>query len=158
MITLQRLHDVFDVDIVQGTLTWRNPSGRRVKAGSLAGTSDGQGYLRVSVDKKKYRVHQLIWLAAHGVFVPVDHNNEVRDDNRIANLRAASKMENMCNRGKNANNKSGYKGVCYHRGKYVAYICTHGKRQYLGRFVTATDAHAAYCAAAAIQHGAFYHP
>jgi hypothetical protein len=159
VITLQRLHHVFDVDVVQGTLIWRNPPTIRVKAGALAGTTNGDGYLQVSVDKEKYYVHRLIWFAAHGVFIKsVDHHNEIRNDNRIGNLRDASKAQNMCNRGKNANNKSGFKGVYWQRGKWVATICTAGKRQYLGRYVSPADAHAAYCAAAAIQHGAFYHP
>src|SRR5579859_6186486 len=45
----------------------------------------------------------------------VDHINRNPLDNRIQNLRVATKSENMRNRPKQSNNKSGYKGVHFDR-------------------------------------------
>ena len=44
------------------------------------------------------------------------------------------------------NNKSGYRGVCYHNdnNKYIAQICVNNKSIYLGHFLTAEDGAIAY--------------
>jgi len=67
-------------------------------------------------------------------------------DNRIENLRPATKAENGWNRGKNKNNKSGFKGVTFDacRGKWKASIGVHGKVKQLGRFSSPEAASSAY--------------
>lgn len=88
----------------------------------------------------------------------VDHRNHLETlDNRKQNLRFATTSQNGANRGKQANNSSGFKGVTFHKdsNKWQAQIGKDGKVLYLGLFTTASLAHNAYCAAAAKFHGEF---
>jgi hypothetical protein len=87
----------------------------------------------------------------------VDHDNGNRLDNRRENLRPATKSQNMSNRGPFLNNKSGFKGVCWHkrRQKWIAQIHVSGKRTHLGYFDDPIAAARAYDAAALELHGAF---
>lgn len=76
----------------------------------------------------------------------VDHINGNPQDNRFANLRLASNIENCWNRKINRNNKSGYKGVSWHKGqrKWVAQIGYMWKRLCIGYFETKEEAARAY--------------
>lgn len=96
------------------------------------------------------------WLLDAGESTTVDHINHNTLDDRRNNLRTASRNEQMQNRSKNRNNKSGFKGVYQSReGRWKAQIGTAGKRVYLGTFQTAQDAAAAYDAAARRFFGEF---
>ncbi len=87
----------------------------------------------------------------------VDHINGDRLDNRKNNLRLCSCAENSRNRIRQRDNKSGYKGVCYHKksGKWVAQIHVDGKNFNLGYFITSEDAARAYDIAALDLHKEF---
>lgn len=87
----------------------------------------------------------------------VDHINGDPLDNRRTNLRLASPSENLRNRGKNSNNKSGFKGVCCFKptGRWCAKIEVCGKIHHLGYFTTAEEAALAYDRAARELHGEF---
>lgn len=100
-------------------------------------------------------LHRFILGAPEGA--QVDHVNGDGLDNRRANLRLASHSENLRNRRLNANSASGLKGVYWHKssGRWAAQIQTNGRRKRLGLFDTPEAAHAAYCAAAQIDHGEF---
>ena len=102
-------------------------------------------------------MHRAIMDAPAGICV--DHKNECGIDNRRSNLRLANKQKNSCNRGPNATNKSGYKGVFWDKNsrKWQAQICAHGKRIYLGTFADKQHAALAYDAAAKKHHGEFAH-
>lgn len=86
-----------------------------------------------------------------------DHINGNGLDNRRSNLRIATPQQNQCNRGKQRNNTTGFKGVYYNKkcDKFAAAIRANKKLHYLGLFSTAEGAHAAYCAAADRLHGDF---
>lgn len=88
----------------------------------------------------------------------VDHINRNPLDNRRSNLRLANKSQNMCNRGAQKNNTSGFKGVIWHsdcKKPWLAKICINRKHHSLGMYATAEEAHEAYLSAAAMLHGEF---
>jgi hypothetical protein len=87
----------------------------------------------------------------------VDHINQNKLDNRRANLRFATRRQNSRNRGPNANNTSGFKGVTWHKRtrRWHAQIGIGGRPYYVGSFDTAEDAAHAYNEAALETFGEF---
>ena len=87
----------------------------------------------------------------------VDHVNGCGLDNRWSNLRRATVSENLRNRGKNVNNKSGFKGVTWYPPlrNWQAYIRYAGRNHFLGRFSSKLEAAAAYSTAALKYHKQF---
>lgn len=75
--------------------------------------------------------------------------------NRIANLRQATRSQNMANARQKANNTSGFKGVHFLRGKWQAQIQIGGRRIHLGCYLTPEVAHMAYRIAAKKHFGEF---
>lgn len=126
-----------------GVLYWRQSINRSVPAGAIAGALRAEGYRQVSVRRRMYRAHRIIFLMHHGYLPPeVDHINEDKTDNRIANLRAATHQQNRNNTGKPATNTSGVKGVCWDKscGKWKAQCKISGKNYSLGHFDSIEDA------------------
>lgn len=83
----------------------------------------------------------------------VDHINQNKLDNRRMNLRVCTAKENMRNRA--GWGKSGLKGAVRDKGRWKARIMADGKAIHLGTFDTPEEAHACYCTAAKMMHGAF---
>jgi hypothetical protein len=105
-------------------------------------------------DVKKYvSMHRLI-MGYEGCD-QVDHINGKGFDNRKCNLRICRKMQNLHNRGLPSNNKTGYKGILYRKGKYDAHIGFNNKKIHLGRFTTAIEAAKAYNMASIKYHGEY---
>lgn len=145
MLTADRLRDLLDYNSETGIFRWKVRVARRVRVGDIAGSADN-GYREIRIDYTAYRAHRLAWLYAHGVWPKeIDHINGVMDDNRLLNLRDATKSENQQNqRRAQSNNKTGLLGVSLRRGKFQAQIMASGKNLHLGYFATAELAHAAY--------------
>lgn len=74
----------------------------------------------------------------------VDHINGNSLDNRRSNLRLCTTAQNMMNSKLMSNNTSGYKGVSFSRGKWVARLRYQGKFIYLGAHDDPKTAHEAY--------------
>jgi hypothetical protein len=88
----------------------------------------------------------------------VDHRNRKTLDNRRENLRLATHSQNQCNKEKTARKTSShFIGVFFekHSGKWVARITSRGKKIWLGRFSSETDAAHAHDVAAKKYHGEF---
>lgn len=136
---------------------WRTFNSRFAgkEAGTLSGTT---GYVMVNFSHGNlFSVHRLALAMSSGEWSPfVDHIDGVRSNNRLANLRACSASQNQCNRGKQSNNKSGFKGVYLHApGRWRAVITIGRKSHRLGLFDTPDMAHQAYRDAASTLHGVF---
>ena len=128
-------------------------------AGDVAGARAGAGYIEIKIDGKSYKAHRLAWLYVYG-HLPrgdIDHANMDREDNRLKNLRAATRSQNQFNRPRLRSNKSGFKGVSWHKAtsKFVAQASLNGKKCYLGVFGTPEEAAAAYRNFARRHHGEF---
>ena len=87
----------------------------------------------------------------------VDHIDGDGLNNRLGNLRIATKSQNQCNRRPMATSTTGLKGVSpYNRdGTWRARISVRGRRISLGYYKTPAEAHAAYVAASIKLHGPF---
>lgn len=155
---LESLNDLLSYDPETGVFRWKKSTSNRVKVGDIAGTAQNQGYRVIKIDGSKYLAHRLAWKMHYGNDPKdyIDHINGIKNDNRIQNLRECTHAENLRNRGKNKNNKSGYKGVYLIGSKYKAQIGLIGKITYLGLYDTAEEAHKAYKKAAKYYHGYFY--
>ena len=99
-------------------------SGKRAPGQFLKPRGNTKGYHEVTLFRdgkaKRMRVHRLIamaYIANPDNKLEVDHINQVKSDNRIENLRWATKSENGQNTGKQINNKSGHKSISYEKSQ-----------------------------------------
>lgn len=87
--------------------------------------------MQICLDNRLYLAHRLGYLYVHGEFPSekLDHIDRDKTNNRVQNLRPATHKQNSENKGIQANNTSGYKGVSWskQRSKWVAVICQHQK-------------------------------
>lgn len=158
--SLERLHELFRYNAETGNLIRRIHVSSNARAGDVAGTVSRHGYLQVSIDKKLYHGHRIIWRMVKGeipVGMCIDHIDNDKLNNKLENLRLATMSNNNCNRSMSSNNTSGLKGASYERrsGKFQSHIKINGKQMNLGLFDTVELAHQAYCKAAVVHHGEF---
>lgn len=155
-LTAERLRQVLHYDPETGKFTWKVTLSRRAPAGAAAGTCDIRGYQIIRLDHTKYRAHRLAWLYVCGVWPTeeLDHINRDRSDNRVANLRLASRPENSQNTSPKRSNTSGRKGVSWHArtGRWRAHLTLNRRGIHLGYFRDINDAIAARKAAEAKYH------
>lgn len=159
MITADQLRLLMAYDQKSGVMTWLVRTSNRVKIGDVVGSSHVQGYREVGVNGRSYLLHRLVWLHVHGSWPSshIDHVNGDRTDNRIMNLREATRSQNLSNRRATRLNTSGYKGVTWERRrkKWQAQITVRRKLKFLGYFDCVKKAHDAYWKAAQELHGEF---
>jgi hypothetical protein len=147
--TANRLRELLNYDPQTGIFIRKRLSHRR---------ADGpfhHGYRAILIDRKKHLAHRVAWCFVYGEWPSseIDHVNCVKSDNRIANLRLATRSQN------NANRRPLYrtiKGVTRHKaGGWQAQIKESGRSYYLGLFKDQEHAAACYRIAAAAIHGEF---
>lgn len=109
----------------------------------------------VAINTAIYKEHVLIWVWHHANWPKhdLDHIDMNKTNNRITNLREATRSQNFANKLKQANNTSGYKGVCWSKaaGKWQVRV---GK-EYVGLFETVEEGSAAYLRRATERFGEF---
>jgi len=174
-ITPAELRQLLDYNPETGALTWklrrRNPAVHLREherwnsrhAGTSAGYVGAWGYIIVKVYRNAFKAHRLAWAIYHGAWPSpglfIDHINRDKADNRIINLRLATRSENGLNRPNPANNTSGMKGVYWasRNGKWAATIGIDNAKHRLGYFTSYEAACAAYVKAARQLYGDFAH-
>ncbi len=124
-----------------GIFNWKR-TGR--KAGGLCKF----GYRRINIFGKKYYAHLLAWFFTYGEFpkLEVDHINNDKDDNRISNLRLATRNQNCLNTTLSKASTSGYKGVYWHKHskKWNLQYTFNGKVKSGGYFNSKEEAYQKY--------------
>ncbi len=159
-LTLLRLKELLHYDPLTGLFIWRVYRSHRAITGSVAGRVNGAtGYIEIQVDGRRYLAHRLAWFYVNGKHAlnQIDHKNEVKTDNRIANLRLATRGQNKRNVGITKANRSGVKGVYKRGNKWLAQSQMDGKKYRLGNFDTLEEAAAAYDSFCKKAYGDFYH-
>lgn len=150
-LTAERLREVLHYDPETGVFTWLVSLRSNVRVGDQP-WNGGARYPEIGIDGRVYLAHRLAVLYITGEWPrgDVDHINLEKSDNRWANLRAATRGQNIANRRVRSDSRSGVKGGVWHRGgkKWMARITVNRKHIYLGLFETIEDAHTAYMIAA----------
>lgn len=152
-----RLVEILHYNPDTGEFRWKVDVGRygRIKAGSLAGGLNAEGYRQIMIDGVMHRAPRLAVYYMMNVWPSciVDHINKQRDDNRFINLRLADDHESSRNR--KSKNQHGLKGVATKRNLFRARIMVDGKSIHIGYYRTKEEAHAAYLEKARELHGKF---
>lgn len=163
-LTAEQVRAALDYDLETGLFRWRERQDMRAcwnskHAGKIATYRNSAGYIGVRLNGVLRYAHRLAWLYVYGEWPDgdVDHINRDKADNRIENLRLATRSQNNANSCRPRTNTSGFKGVSWSNavGRWKAEIRARGKRYHLGYFDTPEEAHTAYCAAAKELHGEF---
>lgn len=145
-------------DYNDGNLVWKSNRGGTARAGSLAGYMTDRGYIEVNLSGKKIKAHRLIYLLHYG-YMPneIDHADGNKSNNRIENLREATRSQNQHNQTARKNNTSGVKGVVWNKAKqkWDAQITVNRKKLNLGRYDSLDAAMAAVVIARNEHHGEF---
>lgn len=160
---IERLRELLECDPENGLLFWkpRNPrdfcksensraaimceawNARSAGRQALA-TVTRQGYIAGRILGKHFKAHRVIWALTHDRWpTELDHINGDRGDNRLSNLREASRRQNGRNRALSKRNKTGYPGVEKRGNSFHAAIKTVDFRRNLGTFKTLEEAVAA---------------
>ncbi len=120
---LQEISKVVSYNYATGKFT-------RISTGKVLYTIDNNGYAVVNVLGTKFQAHRLAWLFVTGNWPTgdLDHKNTNKLDNGFENLREVTHSQNMQNASLSKRNKTGIKGVSYHKasGGYQADIRSNG--------------------------------
>lgn len=152
-------------DYKDGMIFWKNKISNfsRITLGNRAGYyHKGTNRNCITLYGKEYKTARIIFLWHKG-YLPeiVDHENIDQLDDRIENLRAASKGQNNANKHSQKNSTSKYLGVSWrHRkdrpnGAWIAQIQIPSRYKHIGQFKNEHEAALAYNREAVRYHKEF---
>lgn len=137
----KRLFTYLEAD---GALYWRpredDTSGWNARfAHTRAGWLRDDGYWYVCINYQTTLAHRVIWIHQRGVIpsgMQIDHIDGHRANNRIDNLRLATRVQNSQNMKLSSANTSGIKGVYWHKQarRWRVYVSVAGKQKYFGYY------------------------
>jgi hypothetical protein len=141
ILSQEYLHQLFDYR--DGELYRKIKKSANAMPNQKAGSLQKTGYYAICINYKRQYSHRIIFMMHHG-YMPeyVDHIDGNRKNNKIENLRDATHSENMCNQKLRSDNKSGLKGINWHKAanKWRAFIAFRKKQYHLGLFDNIDDA------------------
>lgn len=114
MISQERILELLEYK--DGSLFWKVKPAKQIAIGKEAGCVNNHGYSVIRIDGVLHRTHRIIFLMHHG-YLPqyIDHADGNKLNNSIENLREATACQNAYNKPAQSNNKSGEKGVRWHK-------------------------------------------
>ena len=126
-ISQELLHELFSYS--DGELFWKVSPKAFITVGDIAGCVEVRGYKVIKILGRKYKAHRLIFLYHNG-YIPkfIDHIDGNRINNRIENLRVATREQNNQNAKFRKDNTSGIKGVSWNKRtkKWIAQCSVNG--------------------------------
>lgn len=149
-VSIDLLKTKFDYNPETGIITSK-------RGNKPVGSDNGNGYLRIRIGAKLFYAHRVIYALYHGFWPTglVDHRDGNKLNNKITNLRKASRGQNVANAANRARIYDCPRGVIPKGRNFQAYITHDNKRRWLGTYSTAEEAHAVYCRAANELHGEY---
>lgn len=134
-LSKEYLHELFEYR--DGKLFWKVCKAKRTKIGQEAGCHKEKGYFHIGIDGTNYLTHRLVYCFHNGETPDfIDHIDGNPSNNKIENLRKATKSQNNCNSKLQKNNKSGARGVTWieSRKSWVVKCQTNNKSKQIGYF------------------------
>ena len=124
------LTSILHYDEAKGIFVWKVNWSNKAKAGSIAGVANKNGYhyigIRINGRRNQYLVHRLAWFYVYGRWPEevLDHINGNPRDNRISNLREATRSQNSQSKRVSVKLGSGLRGVniCPRTGRWRARV------------------------------------
>lgn len=120
------LHECFRYDRDTGHFYWKVRPASHFKSDAICsmwntrfslrktGSQDTCGYTQLRLNHRSISAHRTAWFMTYGRYPSeVDHINHTRSDNRIANLREVSRLDNVINTLVRKDNLSGVTGVSF---------------------------------------------
>ena len=142
-MTQEKLKALFEYDAQTGNFIRKYTTSSNAKKNTIAGYKTKNGYIKISIDNKKYFAHRLAWLFVYG-YMPtqIDHKDHNRANNNIKNLRDTTQKENTKNSSLRKDNTSGMSGIYYDkkRNSFKVQIAKDGKDLFFGRYKSFDEA------------------
>lgn len=142
-LTHELLTSYLKYNETKGEFTWIKRPNKNIHLHTRAGTKNSAGYRVISLFGKRYLEHRLAWFYVHGEMPKheIDHINQIRDDNRISNLRQVTRSENQRNKTRK-DSRVDEVGIwwCRRRKRYIAEITLNGKKVYQKSFTDIDEA------------------
>jgi len=146
-VDIEELRRFMRYDPETGKLYWKVDGLGTITKDREAFTARNGRYYRGGFRGVRVYAHVAAWMIYYGVKPrgEIDHINRDGTDNRLCNLRDVTKSGNQHNSSNRLDNKTGICGVKQRKdsGRFEAQIQVGGKRMYLGRYETLTEAVAA---------------
>ena len=152
---------VYDSDT--GNLIWRmSPFRSKRKAGDIAGSYKKNGRWEVKVGGRGVLRSRIVWLYHHGSLpnAEIDHINRDASDDRIENLREATRSQQLVNRRLMGHNSCGFHSIYLNKktGLWAVRISINGKRKRFGSYRTVIEAAQAADRIGLEAYGNFWNP
>ena len=126
---IELLRKQFDYDAESGrlVLVYHPTKNQQWRVGKVAGTKHSEGGWAVRFNGGLFLNARLVWAYHHGDpgDFEIDHIDEDRSNDRIENLRLATRTDNQRNISTTRANTSGHKGVSWYKrlGKWRVDVC-----------------------------------
>lgn len=154
--TASVVRDKLLYDPATGAFTWKWSSRKPGVVGQEAGWFDRSGHRVIEIEGNRYKASRLAWLYIHGEWPAeeIDHINRDPSDNRLCNLREATRVQNNVNRTR-TRVRNLPRGVERNKKKFMARLRVGGITRHLGTFSTPEEAHEKYMDAARVVYGSY---